>query len=207
MPAAPATADRLPAETAGRAARRRRSVRRCSRAPAGRCRRRRGVGAAAGADRGRDRRLNSSIDWFWQTRQRNSWLRARARASSAGSARRSDGSTACATPAPPATSTAETRRSRRIIAAPPPIAPPMSWRLRARAGAAGDRSTRRGRQGLRGSHRTRSMARAGCNRPARPNRHARPDRPAPDKDRRSRWSRSRCWSYGCRATGYQRRSG
>ena len=36
----------------------------------------------------------SSIDWFWQTTQRNAWPISRARASSAGSFSISDGSTA-----------------------------------------------------------------------------------------------------------------
>ncbi len=82
--AARATTDRSPARRAGRAARRPRSGRRGNRAPADPYRRRPAVAAAGRADRGRDRRSNSSIDWFWQTRQRSSWLKVRARASSAG---------------------------------------------------------------------------------------------------------------------------
>ena len=44
----------------------------------------------------RERRIGSSIDWFWQTMQRSSWESARARASSFRSFRTSSGCTASA---------------------------------------------------------------------------------------------------------------
>ena len=123
-------------EAAASAERTRRSARRCSRAPRRRCRRPSGARAPGRAGRAPGRRRKSSIDWFWQTMQRSSADRARARASSAGSASTSSGWTASAAPC---CHSAEQRRAKATksgrLTPPPRPAWPAALRARRRADA------------------------------------------------------------------------